>query len=245
MPSTNRQRRKFKSDREIKIGILRGYEQSFPEGLLASINRVAREDGKNVVADFMMIEGTRSENISEYAVILDRISHKMPFFRTVLKGVALSGTAIVNNPFWSSTDEPFFDLSLAHTLGVATPRTILLPSHSHPVGMTSEAMRNLVFPLDWQTYFQYVKFPLWLKPAQKTSEKDLHKAHTAEEFFGIYDRSGDWCMIMQEDIDYSEFYRCYRIGEELKIMPYDPRKERMARYAAEFTPSKQVSDLIA
>lgn len=245
MPSTNKNRRKAKSDREIRIGILRGYEQSFPEGLLANINRVARETGKNMVADFMMIEGTRSETVSGYAVVLDRISHKMPFFRTVLKEIALSGAYIVNNPFWLSADEPFFDLSLAHKLGIATPRTILLPSHSHPAGMTSEAMRNLVFPLNWKTYFQHVKFPLWLKPAQKASGKGLYKVHTAEEFFGIYDRSGDWCMMMQEHIEYTEFYRCYQIGDEMRIMPYDPRKEPMARYAAEFTPSIQVAELIA
>lgn len=70
--------------------------------------------------------------------------------------MALEGTIIINNPFWWSADDKFFNYSLARKLGVAVPRTVLLPQKDYIAGITSESLRNLEFPLNWQAIIDYV-----------------------------------------------------------------------------------------
>jgi hypothetical protein len=41
-----------------------------------------------------------------------------------MKHAALNGTAIVNDPFWWSADDKFFNYTLAEKLGVAVPPTV-------------------------------------------------------------------------------------------------------------------------
>ena len=48
-----------------------------------------------------------------YAVIVDRISHDVPFYRSYLKNAVLTGTQVINNPFWWSADDKFFNYALA------------------------------------------------------------------------------------------------------------------------------------
>ena len=48
-----------------------------------------------------------------YDVIIDRISHEVPYYRTFLKHAVLQGTTVVNNPFMWSADDKLFGASLA------------------------------------------------------------------------------------------------------------------------------------
>jgi hypothetical protein len=64
---------------------------------------------------------------AQYAVIVDRISHDIPFYRAFLKHAALNGTVIINNPFWWSADDKFFNYTLAEKMGVAVPPKVILP----------------------------------------------------------------------------------------------------------------------
>ncbi|MEI9976731.1 MAG: hypothetical protein WDO73_34540 [Ignavibacteriota bacterium] len=97
-------------------------------------------------------------------MIVDRISHDIPFYRSYLKNAILCGAKVINNPFWWSADDKFFNYALAAKLGVAVPPTVLLPHKSHPPGTTDRSMRNLEYPLDWDGIFRYVGFPAFLKP---------------------------------------------------------------------------------
>ena len=85
---------------------------------------------------------------SGYRVIVDRISHDIPFYRAYLKNAALSGTIVINNPFWWSADDKFFNYALASKLGVAIPPTVILPHQKHPEGTTDQSMRNLIYPAE-------------------------------------------------------------------------------------------------
>ena len=55
---------------------------------------------------------------------------------------------MVNNPFWWTADDKFFNYALAHKLGVAIPPTVILPHNKHPEGTTDKSMRNLIYPLE-------------------------------------------------------------------------------------------------
>jgi len=205
-----------------KVGLLVGRERTFPVSLIESINE---RGGGEVVAEFVKVGGVRHEGGIEYDLIIDRISHEVPFYRAFLKRATLEGTIVINNPFWWSADDKFFNFSLATKLGVAIPKTVLLPQKSYIEGITGESLRNLEFPLDWQAIVDYVGFPAIIKPFDGGGWKNVSRVNSLEELWKVYDTTDTLCMTLQEMIDWDEFVRCYCIGQEdVLIMPYDPRK---------------------
>ncbi|MEJ7701347.1 MAG: hypothetical protein WKF71_17125 [Pyrinomonadaceae bacterium] len=169
--------------------------------------------------------GIRLDEEKKYDVIVDRISHEIPYYRATLKRMALEGTYVVNNPFWWSADDKFFNFSLAAKIGVAIPKTVLLPQQDYIPDVTSESLRNLEFPLDWEGIVDYVGFPAFLKPFDGGGWKNVSKIHSLEELWYVYNQTGKLCMTLQEGIEFEQFVRCYCVGQEkVLIMPYDPSK---------------------
>ena len=211
-----------------KIGVLFGMENTFPGALVDRINAM-EIDG--IQAEFVHVGGVNMAAPSGYAVIVDRISHDIPFYRSFLKNAALTGTQIINNPFWWSADDKFFNYALAHKLGVAVPKTVLLPHKKFPPQTNERSMRNLQFPLDWDGIFDYVGFPAFLKPHDGGGWRDVHHVHNRDEFFHAYDKTRDLCMTLQAAVNFQEYFRCYVVGQsEVRIMPYDPRRPHEHRY---------------
>jgi hypothetical protein len=211
-----------------KIGVLFGMENTFPGALVERINSM-NLDG--ISAEFVQVGGLRLDKPPAYSVIIDRISHDIPFYRAVLKHAVLNGTVVINNPFWWSADDKFFNYSLATKLGVAVPPTVVLPHKHYPEGTTERSMRNLEYPLDWDGIFEYVGFPSFLKPVDGGGWRDVHHVHNPEEFFCAYDQSRDLCMTLQRAVKFNEYFRCYVVGQkQVHIMPYDPRLPHHERY---------------
>ena len=98
---------------------------------------------EGVTAEFVKIGGIRMDEPKKYDVIIDRISQDIPFYRAYLKNAMLHGTIVINNPFWWTADDKFFNYALAHKMGVAIPPTVILPHHTHPPDTTDKSMRNL------------------------------------------------------------------------------------------------------
>jgi hypothetical protein len=205
-----------------RVGILVGREKTFPLALIERINEQGKGD---VVAEFVTVGGVRLDEEKRYDIIIDRISHEVPFYRGFLKRCALEGTYVINNPFWWSADDKFFNYSLATKLGVAIPKTVLLPQKDYIEGITGESLRNLEFPLDWQGIIDHTGLPAIIKPFDGGGWKNVSRVNTLEELWRIYDTTGTLCMTLQEFINFDQFVRCYCVGqEEVMIMPYDPRK---------------------
>ena len=205
-----------------RVGILAGREVTFPESIIKSINEKGNGE---VVAEMITVGGIRHDQEKKYDIIIDRISHEVPYYRAVLKRMALEGTYIINNPFWWSADDKFFNYSLAAKLGVAVPKTVLLPQHAYIKDITSESLRNLEFPIDWEGIVNYVGFPAFLKPHDGGGWKHVSKINSLEELWSEYNQTGTLCMTLQEGIEYDQFVRCYCVGQEkVLIMPYDPSK---------------------
>ena len=211
-----------------KIGILFGMENTFPGALVERINALSVPD---VTAEFVRAGAARMADPTGYDVIVDRISHDIPFYRTWLKNAALAGARVINNPFWWSADDKFFNYALATKVGVAIPPTVILPHKEHPAGTTDRSMRNLAYPLDWEGVFRYVGFPAFLKPFDGGGWRDVHKVENPEELFRAYDQTRDLCMTLQRGVNFNEYFRCYVVGQEkVHIMPYDPRLPFHERY---------------
>src|SRR5580765_7596167 len=106
---------------------------------------------EGISAESVVISKVEQGEPTEYAVIIDRISQDVPFYRAYLKNAALCGTAVINNPFWWSADEKFFNNCLATKIGIPVPKTVILPSKDLPADTTNQSFSNLAYPLDWQS----------------------------------------------------------------------------------------------
>jgi len=220
-----------------KIGILFGQERTFPQ---AFIERINSKNIEGVHAEPVRIDKIMQGEPSGYAVIVDRISQDVPFYRAYLKNAALTGTAVINNPFWWSADEKFFNNCLATKIGVPVPKTVLLPSRDLPTDTSDQSFSNLAYPLDWEGIFNYVGFPAYMKPFAGGGWKNVYKLTSMEDFFDKHAETGQLVMLLQEEIVFDEYYRCYCVGgKHVRIMPYEPRNPHHLRYVASFKPSEE------
>jgi glutathione synthase/RimK-type ligase-like ATP-grasp enzyme len=220
-----------------KIGILFGKERSFPA---AFIERVNSKQIDGIWAEPVVIDKVVQGEPTEYAVIIDRISQDVPFYRAYLKNAALCGTAVINNPFWWSADEKFFNNCLATKIGVPVPKTVILPSYKKPADTSDESFSNLAYPLDWENIFNYIGFPAYMKPFAGGGWKSVYKVENTEDFLEKHHQTEELVMMLQEEIVFDEYYRCYCIGGKyVKIMPYEPRNPFHLRYVATFYPTDE------
>jgi hypothetical protein len=220
-----------------KIGVLFGQERSFP---MAFVERVNQKKIPGITAEPVRIDKVMQGEPSEYAVIIDRISQDVPFYRAYLKNAAICGTAVINNPFWWSADEKFFNNCLATKINVPVPKTVILPSKELPSDTSDQSFSNLSFPLDWETIFNYVGFPAYMKPFAGGGWKNVYRLEDKDDFFEKHGETGQLVMLLQEEIVFEEYYRCYCIGgKHVRIMSYEPRNPHHLRYAADFAPSPE------
>lgn len=219
-----------------KIGILFGQERSFPTAFIEEINR---RNIPGIIAEPVHINKVIQGESSGYAVIIDRISQDIPFYRAYLKNAALCGTAVINNPFWWSADEKFFNNCLATKIEVPVPKTVILPSRDLPADTSDQSFSNLAFPLDWEGIFAYIGFPAYMKPFAGGGWKNVYRLTSQEDFFDKHAETNQLVMLLQEEIVFEEYYRCYCIGGKyVRIMPYEPRNPHHLRYVADFSPSE-------
>ena len=216
---------------------------------MAFIERINSKGIENIFAEPVRIDKAMQGEKTDYAVIVDRISQDVPFYRTWLKNAALTGTAVINNPFWWSADDKYFNNCLMTKVGVPVPKTVILPSHELPTDTKNESFANLAYPLDWEGIFNYVGFPAYMKPYAGGGWKNVYRLENKEEFFQKHAETGQLVMLLQEEITFDEYYRCYCIGQKhVRIMPYEPRNPHHLRYSASFSPSterlKQMEDIV-
>lgn len=219
-----------------KIGVLFGRERSYPAALIERINTLANG---SINAEPVQIDKVIQGQPTVYAVIVDRISQDVPFYRSYLKNAAMGGTAVINNPFWWSADEKFFNNCLAVKIGVQVPKTVLLPSREHPMDTSEASFTNLAYPLDWEGIFDYVGFPAYMKPFAGGGWRNVYRLHNMEDFFMKHAETGTLVMLLQEEIVYEEYYRCLFIGGDVRIMPYEPKHPSHLRYQGSFQPSAE------
>src|SRR5271157_4576824 len=210
-----------------KVGLLCGREFSFPPAFIARVNELGKKDG--VTAEFVKLGGTKLNEPAEYRVIVDRISHEVEYYRGYLKHAVLEGTYVINNPFWWTADDKYFNYSVAAKLGIAIPKTVLLPQKGYPadVDINAESLRNMNYPIDWDGLLDYVGRPAILKPFSGGGWKHVYKVSSKEELLAAYEKTSPYCMTLQEFIDFTEYVRCFTFGKtDILPVKYDPKQRR-------------------
>jgi hypothetical protein len=211
------------------IGVIVGREWSFPPAFIDEVNQ--RQTG--VTAEYARLGGTRMEEPVPYAVLVDRISHEVPYYRSYLKYAALQGTHVVNNPFMWTADDKFFEAALATRLGVASPKTVALPNKEYVPGIVhNESLRNLIYPIDWAGLVDYLGgFPIILKDAHGGGWKQVHVCHSMDDLFTSYNQSGLLTMVLQEFVTWDNYVRCMCLGQnDILVMKYDPNERRYSQH---------------
>jgi len=211
----------------LRVGLLVGRERSFPEAL---IEEVARRD-EGVVVSLAEIDITAVDRPLPYQVLVDRISHEIVCYQPVLKLAVLNGTKVINNPFWRIADDKFFNTALAARIGVAVPKTVVLPSKSYGEDTTADSLRNLRFPLNWKETVERLGFPMFLKPHWGGGFRDVHRVDSLHELWSVFDRTGRLTMIAQEEIAWTQYVRCIVIGKEhVRPALWNPKLWHFDRY---------------
>ena len=134
-----------------------------------------------------------------YDVIVDRISHDIPFYRVVPEerraapAPRSSTTRSGGAPTTSSSTTRW-----PTKLGVAVPPTVLLPHKKHPPGTTERSMRNLQYPLDWDGDLRVRRLPRVPQAVRRRRlERRLQGRHTARSSSPPTTRRATLCMTLQ------------------------------------------------
>jgi hypothetical protein len=209
------------------VGLLVGREYSFPPAFIAKVNDKGARHG--ITAEMVSWGGTRMTDGAAYSVIVDRISHEVEYYRGALKHAVLNGTYVINNPFWWTADDKYFNYSVMSKLGCAIPKTVLLPQKAYPpdIDLTAESLRNLQYPVDWDALLDYVGRPAILKPYSGGGWKHVYKVNDRHELLEAYDGTAPYCMTLQEFINFDSYVRCFTFGKtDITPVRYDPRERR-------------------
>ena len=215
------------SDDGMRIGLLVGREYSFPPAFIAKVNELGAVH--RITAEMVTWGGTKMDEPPRYNVIVDRISHEVEYYRGALKHAVLQGTYVINNPFWWTADDKYFNYSVMSKLGCAIPKTVLLPQKDYPkdIDLAPASLRNLQYPLDWDDLLDYVGRPAILKPYSGGGWKHVYKVHNKQELLEAYDGTAPYCMTLQEFIDFDLYVRCFTFGKtDITPVKYDPRERR-------------------
>jgi glutathione synthase/RimK-type ligase-like ATP-grasp enzyme len=214
----------------MHIGVLRGRENSFPDAFIAKVNSM----NAGVTAEFIQLGGTKLNEDVPYRVVLDRMSHEVPYYSVYLKMAALQGTYCINNTFWRTADDKFFGYAVAEKIGIDEPRTVVLPNRSYLDDVTAESLRNL-WPTDFQMYLDYVGLPCIMKPAHGGGWKDVNKIRSLDDLKYHYEASGPKTMMLQEFIEWDTYIRVPTIGRRwARAIRYDPAPMGMGGYNQDY-----------
>ncbi len=216
------------------VGILHGKETEFSDSLIARINE---KKADHIHAELIKIGDIQLDCRCPYQLIVDRISYKVPYYASFLKTALLSGTYLINDPFWFDTSDHFFNFGLVSRLGIAVPRTVCLPSHSYDPQVVNADLGNMIFPLDWDKVIDYIGLPALMKPYDDLGWQNEVIIRTKDEMLHHYNQSGTAIMILQEMIEYERFIRCFVIGKKHVLpMPYDPAKHEFLKSDVKLEP---------
>ncbi len=221
-----------KNDLPLKIGIISAKEV-FTSRLLRELNAVP-----GIHAEWCRITEPFHSETNRYCVILDRLSHCLEYYQGYLKHACLTGTYVVNNPFIFLGDDKFFEYSLAHRLGIAVPKTILLPSREYDERILTPDDLHNIHRTPWEELIARLGgFPIIMKPYDGYGWREVYRINNLDELKSIYEESLMDVMMLQEYINFEHYVRCFVIGcKDVLPIHYRPQERRYILDHAHLTP---------
>lgn len=222
------------------IGILAGRNRAFTDALLARLNTGGAE-----TANYVTVGGVPMASDPGYRVILDRISHAVPFYRSYLKNAAVMGAQVVNDPLWLEAEDKFLAVAVAERLGFRVPRTVLLPNRAHAPELAAESLANQAEPLDWPGAMAWLGFPMVMRPHWGAGSRRAFLVHTPDELLARWNASGTQQYILQEWCTGAQHAYCLVVGAHALpiVRPPAGASESGAAEAADWELAATVADM--
>lgn len=199
------------------IGFIIGREHELPDAVMGIIN----SSDTGVQAELVKLTGNTLDEPVDYDVIIDRMSHEVPYYRIYVEYAAMRGCYVINDPFVWANDTKFQAGALLYHLGIKTPRTMVLPNKDIAAETVPDSFRNLGYPMDWQAIIDYIGSPAIFKDVRSGGRRFAHRVSNVEELIQRYDESGTRTMILQQVIDSPHHYHCLVVGEQKTLLlPY-------------------------
>lgn len=200
-----------------KIGLIIGPESDWPTAFITAVNH----SNQGVTAELVKLGATVMDEISNYAVIIDRMSHKVPYYRVFAKHAAMHGAYMINNPFTWDVDSKFLGTAVLARLGLKSPRTVVLPNKQVESETTPNTFRNLKYPMNWAEIIAYVGVPAIYKDVYSGGRQFASRVHNVDELIQRYDESGTRTTILQQIIESNENLHAFVFGqEEVMLLHY-------------------------
>lgn len=216
------------------IGLIIGRERELPEMVISLVN-----ESNDVRAEMVKLGGTFLDDAVPYDVIIDRMSHEIPYYRAYVSYAALQGCCVINDPFVWSNDTKFLAAALLRKLGLKTPRTMVLPNKEVAAETVPDSFRNLEYPMNWQAIVDYIGGPGIFKDIRSGGRRFAHRVNSIDELIQRYDESGTRTMILQQVIETDRQYHCMVIAQEdTLVMPFSIKDGRYHDLADELSPAQ-------
>ncbi len=196
-----------------RIGLVIGRESDWPNAFMDAINN----QDKGITSELVKLGGTFMDSPCPFDLIIDRMSHTVPYYRVYLKYAALQGCYIVNNPFTWSADDKFLGIMVSGKFGLTRPRTVILPNKHLTQELGPDNFRNLTYPMDWQGIIDYVGVPAIFKDIHSGGRRTAYRVHNVDELIQRYDESGVNTMTLQQIIESDTHIHCFVIGQEFTL----------------------------
>lgn len=221
------------------IGLLIGRERDFPDALMARIND-SYDDAR---AELVKLGGTMQDAAVPYDVIIDRMSHEVPYYRSYVKYAAMHDCYVINNPFTWAIDTKFFSGALVRKMGYRTPRTVVLPNKDIDTETVPDSFRNLEYPMDWQGIIDYIGSPAIFKDIRSGGRRFAFRVNNVDELIQRYDESGTRTMILQQVLDTDQHVHCMVVGREKTLLLsylFDERRYQECTLDPDSAPAQEI-----
>lgn len=203
----------------MKIGILHGREETFPPALQQEI---AARGGE---AEPLVLDGLLPQTKAEYSLIVDRISHKVPFYRSYLKQQALLGTHCIHDPFWLETVDRAVVYQLAAEAQVPALPSVVLPSKDHPPGIEADDLQNLTYPLAWDRMLELVKLPAQLR-SRELGKREAIPIPSIDALWEAYGKTAAEIMVLEGRPDPDSPFIALMAGHETVALGWDSQNQK-------------------
>lgn len=202
----------------MRIGLLIGMEDSFAR---AFMERARSHEG--VSAELATVGGVRLDHDPGYDVLFDRISHEVAFYRAYLSAAHALGVHVINNPVRAAVANRWFDFVVAQRLGISVPKAFVLPQKDYPPTVTPASLRNLEYPIPWETLLASVGGVGDLRVAAHDGWRHAARVRSVAELLHAYDQTGQDVMMLQGVVTGERYVRCVVVGGDRVVLArFDP-----------------------
>jgi hypothetical protein len=216
----------------VAIGILHGREETFPAAVIHEIN----EREGSVRAESIVLGGLFPTTEADYTVVLDRISHLVPFYRSYLRQQARIGAHVLPEPVPLQALDRIIVSQVALELDIPALPMVALPTKNHPPGVTGEDLNNLVYPLPWDSILERVGFPAVFRPVRLQNNARV-AVSSLRQLWDAYALTADRQVVLQSFRPADERVMVLVIGEQTLVLSYDPGHVESAVVLAESSPT--------